>query len=268
MLVLNVGFGKGGVAKTTLVLQTSLYLAEQKKKVLCVDFDGQEDLSNFFGKTEDSKHNYKNSSILFKNGIQKSDIPILPVSNWSCRNNKVSEYLYYCPAHLGAMADVNNSGNQKQIDNLRENIKLLADEFDYLIFDTPPTLGIVQMACLGVADNTIMPCVADFDTCGEKKVIQYMRVVNTIKKINPSLSTPVVVLCNVDAKGAEVSRYIKWARAFFGNSLVENYIEHSAAVSNANAQRRAAWYKASTGNDRSKGATFRRVVEQIIKRIK
>lgn len=267
MKIVNIGNGKGGVTKTTLAVQLSLFLVEQKKRVLCIDFDGQEDLSNFFGKDVDSKGKYPNSSALFTKGVGKDDIARLPVSNWGCRNSKVSEYLYYCPAHLGAMADVNNSGNQAHITNLQENIKLLKDDFDYVIFDTPPTLGVVQMAALAAADYTVMPCVPDFDTCGEKKVVQYMRVVQTVKKINKKLPAPIVVLANVDAKGIQVSKYIEWARGFFGKSMVENYIEHSAAVINANAQRRAVWFKPKSGNDRTKGQTFRRVLEQVYKRI-
>lgn len=263
-MIVNVGNGKGGVNKTTFSIQLALYAAEKGKKTLLIDLDGQEDLSRFLGKNKEYKG--AASEVLFADKVDT--VPAFPVENWQCRNEKLSEYLFYIPANVGQMANINNSKDVSILANFKRNVKALEKVFDVIIIDTPPSLGLCQYASLCAATSSVLPCIPDFDTCGEEKMVQYFSVYNSARRNNnKELGMPVVVLTSVDAKGEVVQSYIKWARKYFQTSMVEKYIEWSAAVRNSLSQRRAIWFKTASGNDRAKGASYRRVVESVFDRL-
>lgn len=263
-MIVNVGNGKGGVNKTTLSIQLALFAAEKGKRTLLIDLDGQEDLSRFLGKIKD--YAGPASEVLFKDEVV--ELPMFPVKNWQCRNDKLSEFLFYVPANVGQMANINNSKDVSILANFRKNVKALEKKFDVIIIDTPPSLGACQYASLCAATSSVLPCIPDFDTCGEEKMAQYFSVYNAARRNNnKELGMPVVVLTSVDAKGAVVQSYIKWAKKYFGSAMVEKYIEWSAAIRNSLSDRRAIWYKAESGNDRAKGASYRRVIESVFERL-
>lgn len=263
-MIVNVGNGKGGVNKTTLSIQLALYAAECGKKTLLIDLDGQEDLSRFLGKDKDYKG--ATSEVLFRDAA--GEVPIFPVKNWECRSPNLADVLFYIPANVAQMANINNSKDVSILANFRNNVKALEKDFDIIIIDTPPSLGTCQYASLCTATSSVLPCIPDFDTCGEEKMAQYFSVYNAARRNNnKDLGMPIVVLTSVDAKGAVVQSYIKWAKGYFKTAMVDKYIEWSAAVRNSLSDRRAIWYKTTSGNDRAKGASYRRVIESIFQRL-
>lgn len=266
MAIVNIGNGKGGVNKTSIAMQLALFCVESNKKVVVVDLDGQEDLSRLMGKTDDYEGII--SSDLFNEVIDFDKVSIPAVNTWKCRSNTVSEKLFYIPAHHSKLANINNSAEVDLIDRFMANIKELHKRFDYVIIDTPPSLGACQYASLCVSTSSILPCMPDFDTCGPEKITQYFRAYNAAKRTrNPGLPSPIVVLTSVDVKSNIVQSYIKWAKDSFKTQLVERYIERSAAILNSNSERRAVWSGSTSGNDRAKGASYRRVIESIFERL-
>ncbi|WP_338854253.1 ParA family protein (plasmid) [Alteromonas macleodii] len=260
-MIIHIGFNKGGTRKTTVALMLALYFVECGKRVAICDLDGQEDMSRLLGKPKDYKG--KGSEKLF-DSVVEGDFPLLPVEEWKCRAD-VEGQLFYIPASHGKLADINRIGKESFVHNFKENTKRLAEQFDVVIIDTPPSLVLTQMASLAAANSVVMPLNADFNGCGIEKVKQYFTLYNSVKKkYNKSLGLPSVILSAVDIKGKQAKDYVAWARDFFGNRITSRYIEQSAAVQNAVIDKRAVWYKCSSGNDRSKGATYRRVLDELV----
>lgn len=263
-MILHVGFNKGGTRKTTVSLMLALYFVEQGKKVAVIDLDGQEDMSRLLGK----KDNYKGegSEKLFKRTLEKeADFPLLQVENWECRA-PIEDKLFYIPSLHGKLADINREGKESYVKCFMQNTKELNKHFDVIILDTPPSLILTQMASLAAAQSAVIPLNADANGCGIEKVKQYFALYNSVKrKFNPSLGLPAVVLAGVNIKGKQAKSYIDWAKDFFKSRITSKYIEDSAAVENAVAEKRAVWFKSVSGNDRAKGAAYRRVLEDLVK---
>lgn len=275
--ITNIGFQKGGVNKTTLAVQLGLYTAEQNKTVLIIDGDAQEDSSRLLGKPDNydglcSDSLFTMSPEAFQASWERGERPILPVKNWGCRLpedvDDIGELMHFVPASAGAMANINESKDKSYVSNFKANVAFLATKYDHLYVDTPPQLGLVQYASLCACTSTVMPLICDFDTCGKDKVTKYFALYNAAKKLhNPQLKLPVVVLSSVDARGKIVKRFIDWARASFKTNLTNKYIEYSTALNNAKDERRAIWFKPVSGNDRTKGAAYRRVITDIYERL-
>lgn len=258
MTILAVGNGKGGVGKTTIGLQYGLYLVEEGNKVLYIDIDGQEDLSVLIGHVK-SDGDFT-SDMLFKLGCEPK---VNPVTKWVCRSSEVANKLFYIPGNHHNLGEVGASTDFSLMTAFKENVQKLEKDYDYIIIDTPPSLGMCQLAALNTSDVGIIPIIADADACGEEKMSKYLSLYKTIMKRNERLKFPVVVLNLVDAQSLVVKRYIDWARKFFGQSLVDNRFDRSAAILNSNSAKRAVWFKPASGNDRAKGAAYRRAVARL-----
>ncbi|GEA09109.1 chromosome partitioning protein ParA [Alteromonas sp. KUL42] len=276
--ITNVGFQKGGVNKTTITILLGLYAVEQGDKVLIIDGDAQVDVSRIMGMPSD--YNGPSSDLLFQKAPDEfkqiwssNSKPLLPVSGWGCRLpsgvDDIGSVMHLVPANAGAMANINDSKNSAFISNFKQNLAFLSQFYDHIFIDTPPQLGLVQYASVCACTGSVMPLIADYDVCGPEKVKKYFQLYNSAKKIhNPKLGIPVVVLSSVDARGKLVNQYVKWARESFGKNMTEKYIEYSQSVNNAKNERRAAWFRPSSGNDRTKGAAIRRVVADIYSRLR
>lgn len=262
-MIIHVGFNKGGTRKTTVSLMLALYYCEMGKKVCLVDIDGQGDLSLLLGR--DGSLSKGGSDLLFTGDLAEASI--LPANEWACKVD-ISDKLFFIPAIHAKMADVNKTQSTDLIKNFKRNLTELDKQFDVVICDTPPTLVLSQMASVAAAHKVVMPLNADFIGCGAEKVKQYHLMYQVMKKkFNPNIGIPAVILACVNAKGKQSRDYIEWAKSSFGNRIVDRYIDDSAAVHNALIERRAVWAKASSGNDRAKGAAYRRVIESLVQKI-
>ena len=259
-MIITVGFSKGGTTKTTLSMMLALYFVEQGKKVLLIDVDGQEDLSRLCGARSGS-----GSEVLFGQPVSHDDLNILPVEGWQCRGETAGN-LFFIPASHDKLADINAQKDPRvPVAGFFKNVKALNEHYDIIICDTPPSLGVTQMAAMAVSEGLVMTLKPDFNGCGEDKVKQYFKTWQTVKQhFNPNLRMPAVLLSAVDIKGNQAKDYVDWARKAFGKAMTSKYIEHSTSPVNAISERRAVWFKASSGNDRAKGAAFRRVIDELV----
>lgn len=278
MAITNIGFQKGGVNKTTIAIQLGLFSVEEGDKTLIIDGDAQEDSSRLLGKESSYKglctdSLFKMSPKEFKEAWEDGNRPILPVKQWRCRLpedvSDIGERMHFVPASAGSMANINDSKNVEYIDNFKENLAFLSTIYNRIYIDTPPQLGMVQYASVCACTSSVMPLIADFDVCGGEKVKKYFSLYNAAKaRHNPDLKLPVVVLTSVDARGKLVQSYVNWAKKSFKDNLANKYIDYSTALNNAKSERRAIWFKPNSGNDRAKGAAYRRVMSDIYSRLK
>ena len=161
---------KGGVGKTTTVVNIAAGLAELGKRVLCIDLDPQENLSDYLGYDFTGKRTIVD---VLKETAKLSE----------CILTAKSEPIDYVPADISlATADM---CREQILDKAISGDSILED-YDYLLIDCLPSLGILVMNVLAAADEVIIPVqVQKFALNG---IVQFEDIFNLIKeKINHDL---------------------------------------------------------------------------------
>ena len=203
---------KGGVGKTTTTANLGVSLARNGKRVLLLDLDPQADLSTCFGYPSTDNLPATISTMMtkaindenfdFKEGIidSKEGISLLPAN-----------------LDLSAM-EMNLVGTMNRERVLKEYVDKVKDNFDYVLIDCMPSLGMITINALAAADTVIIPVQAHY--LPAKGMEQLLKTVNKVKKyVNPKLQIEGVLMTLVDKRTSfakEVPQIIKNA---YGNNI-------------------------------------------------
>ncbi len=173
---------KGGVGKTTTSVNLSSALAASGKKVLLIDLDPQAHASLHLGLTFE------------KEFMSVYDVLVGNESLESVRH-VVSENLWLVPAHLDlASADFELASVLGRELILRDKIADDTMEFDYIIIDCPPSLGVLTLNALAAVEEVFIPLQPHFLALhGLSKLLQTIDLVS--RRLNPQLYVSGVVLC-------------------------------------------------------------------------
>lgn len=174
MRVLAVANQKGGVAKTTTVASLGAALAADGRRVLLVDLDPQGCLTFSLGHDPDKLASTVHGVLL---GEIEPDVALLPTR----------EGMTLLPANIdlaGAEAMLLMRAGREY--SLKRALAKLADRFDVVIIDCPPSLGVLTLNGLTAADEVIVPL--QCETLAHRGVGQFLRTVADIQQItNPGL---------------------------------------------------------------------------------
>lgn len=178
---------KGGVGKTTTTVNLGAVLAqEHKKNVLLIDLDPQGNMSDHLGldpnTTEDSVYN-----VLIDGTDPRAVI-------------RRVHGLKALPANLDLSgAEVELAGMEGSTRRLREAITGLRDQYDYIIMDCPPSLGILTVSGLAAADAVIVAMEAEY--LALRGISQLIHTVERVRQgMNPELEVAGVVFCMFDGR--------------------------------------------------------------------
>ena len=195
---------KGGVGKTTTAVNMAAYLASFGKKTLLVDIDSQGNATTALG--------------FSKSALKKSVYNVLidddPVLN-NVMPTKV-KYLDMLPANVdltGAEVDIVYKRNRERI--LKEALEKVRSEYDYILIDCPPSLGLLTVNAWVAADSVIIPLQSEFFAL--EGVSQLMNTISLVKQhLNPNLQIEGVVITLYDGRAliakqitAEIKKFIK-----------------------------------------------------------
>ena len=206
--VIAVANQKGGVGKTTTAFSTGVALSQMGKKVLLVDADPQGDLTTYMGWYEQDKLPLTLADLMEQS---MNDEPI-----------KVKEAILHhkenvdlIPANLDLsameMSLVNAMSREYTMRNCLSEIK---KDYDYIILDCMPSLGMVTINALASADSVIIPVQSQF--LAAKGMTHLLKTISKVRRqINPDLKVDGVLLTLVD-KRTNLSKEVK-------TQLQENY---------------------------------------------
>jgi chromosome partitioning protein len=197
---------KGGVGKTTTVVNTAAALAAVGRKVVVVDLDPQAHLTIHLGLEPEM---IESGSYKVLTQSEKFEEAILLV-----RPN-----LWLLPANInlvGAESELVSVVGRETI--LREAIKSAQEKFDYLIIDCPPSLGLLTLNALAAVEEVLIPLQPHFLALqGFGKLLQTVGLVN--KRINPELKVKGILLCMFDTRAslpkevkADIEQFLSNAR--------------------------------------------------------
>ena len=219
--IIAVSNQKGGVGKTSTCINLGAGLALKGKKVLLCDLDPQGNTTTGLG--------------IEKSTLKKSTYDVLidgtPVSDAVCDTSV--DGLKILPSNIdlaGAEVElVSLRGREKRLATALNAVK---DNYDYILIDCPPAIGLITVNGLAAADGVLIPIQSEYYAL--EGLTQLMNTINLVKKgLNPSLTIDGVLITMYDSR-ALVSRQIKdEIEKYFGKKVYNTVIPRNIRISEA-----------------------------------
>jgi len=206
---------KGGVGKTTTAVNLSAALAEAGNRVWLIDLDPQAHASLHlgFGMEEDYLSVYD---------VLTADVGLDEV------RHLVDDNLWLSPAHIDlAAAEMELAGAVGREIILRDRMAEVSERFDYIIFDCPPSLGILTLNALTTVDEVFLPLQPHFLALhGLSKLLRTIELVG--RRLNPVLQLTSVVYCMFDTGTRLANEVVEDVELFFEDQRLTDSIWSNA----------------------------------------
>jgi len=216
---------KGGVGKTTTVINLGTALSFQHKKVLIIDLDPQGNATTGFGlsNSDDSKTIYDvlNGNTTIEDTIQDTKIDNLKI---------ISSNVDLSGLEVETASETRRAFLLK--DKLDNFIKSEKNDFSYIFIDCPPSLSLLTVMSLVVADSLIVPLQTEFFAL--EGLSQLTKTIDRVKvKLNPKLEIRGVLLTMYDKRNKLSTQVDTEARKFFNEKVYKTVIPRNVRLSEA-----------------------------------
>ncbi len=212
---------KGGTGKTTSAINISSYMALFGKKVLLIDLDPQANATSGVGI---DRHSIKKSTYHIL--LEESEIKdiLVPTS---------IENLFLAPSNLDLTgAEVELVGAMGREYRLKKAVGSARANYDFIIIDSPPSLGLLTINALCSADSVLVPVQCEYYAL--EGLSQLMNTINLVRNnINPNLSVEGVILTMADFRTNLSREVIREVKNNFKERVYETVIPRSIRLSEA-----------------------------------
>lgn len=212
---------KGGVGKTTTSINLAAYLAMAGKKVMLIDLDPQANATSGIG--------------INKHDIQKSTYHILleELKLVDILQKTIIDNLVLAPSNLDLTgAEVELVGALGREYRLKRALQIEKNNYDFMIIDSPPSLGLLTINGLCAADSVIIPVQCEYYAL--EGLTQLHNTVRLVKEnLNPTLSVEGVLLTMADFRTNLTKEVIQEARNHFKDKVYSTVIPRNIRLTEA-----------------------------------
>ena len=211
---------KGGVGKTTTSVNLAACLGAKKKKVLLVDCDPQGNASSGYG--------------IDKSALEQTIYHVL-IDGTDIR--EVIQHTEFkvdvLPANIElAGAEVELVAAISRETRLKKALDQVAGDYDYIIIDCPPSLGLLTLNSLAAADSVLMPIQCEFYAL--EGVSQLMNTIDLVRNnLNDKLEVEGVVMTMYDSRTRLAEQVVAEVRENFGDAVYKTMIPRNVRLSEA-----------------------------------
>lgn len=237
--IIAVANQKGGVGKSTTVVNLSAYLGSRDYKVLCIDSDPQGNTTTGFGVRKKSAKATTYDVITGKTRIQDA---IIHTEFKNVSLVPATENLAGCEIEL-----VNF---ENRVNRLRMQLLTCKLDYDYIFIDCPPALGTITINSLVACDSIIVPMLAEFYALeGLSQLVSTIKIVKT--NYNPALDIEGILFTMFDGRLNVANEVVTEVEKYFPNKVFETKIPRNVRISEAPSHGKPVMYydKSSKGSE-------------------
>lgn len=218
--IISIANQKGGVGKTTTSINLSTVLAKRNKKTLLIDADPQGNATSGVGIDQEIKLSIYDVLIdetEIKEAIIKTQIKNLDV----------------CPSNIdlaGAEVELVSMISREQ--RLKEKLDIIKNEYDYIIIDCLPSLGLITLNAFTASDSVLIPVQCEYYAL--EGLGQLLNTVNLVKKhLNKNLEIEGALLTMFDSRTNLAKQVVDEVKKYFGDKVYKTVIPRNVKLSEA-----------------------------------
>lgn len=248
--IISIANQKGGVGKTTTAVNLSTLLAKRGKKVLLIDADPQGNATSGIGAEKGAPLSVYDliisDEVEPQATIQKTEIKNL----WICSSN-----INLAGAEVELVSMISREYRMK------EKLDLIKKDYDYIIIDCPPSLGLITLNAFTASDSVLIPVQCEYYAL--EGLGQLINTVNLVKKhLNKEFEIEGALLTMYDMRTNLSNQVVKEVNRYFENKVYKTVIPRNVKLSEAPSY----GMPISVYDPRSKGAkSYDKFVKEFLK---
>lgn len=212
---------KGGTGKTTSIVNLATFFALAGRKVLLVDLDPQANATSGLGK-EPGTISYTIYDLLIDQTAKDEVAQATEIENLFLISST--------PELAGAEIEIVKFENREFL--LKRALSRYINNFDFILIDAPPSLGLLTLNILTASQSIIIPVQCEYYALeGLSRLMQTIKLVK--ERLNPSLEIEGVLLTMADFRTNLTTQVIEEIRKFFGDKVYQTIIPRNVKLSEA-----------------------------------
>lgn len=218
--IISVANQKGGVGKTTTTVNLGTILAKKGKKVLLIDADPQGNATSGLGVDKECE---LSTYDILANDAEMEEV----VQDTIIKNLKL------CPANMNlAGAEVELVSMMSREQRLKEKLEKVKDNYDYILIDCPPSLGLITLNAFTASDSVLIPVQCEYFAL--EGLGQLLNTINLVKKhLNKEIKIEGALLTMYDIRTNLSNQVVKEVKKYFENKVYKTVIPRNVRLSEA-----------------------------------